>query len=116
MSLKELIANEKILQEYGITMRKGVPTLRFAEDIKVVGIDIDKGEMAVIPYDYDSISISELKEIILSYSLIGYLTEYSFEKEGWKDKLECVWLDTEEGIGLLETYSKYGAILILKLF
>ena len=116
MSLKELLQLKEVQDHFGITVKEEYPfraTLKFAEDMTIVGIDIDKNQVAVIPYHNGKIHNTDIREILLDYNIIDTL-ENNIE---WD--LECTWFENytnyeEESEYALNLYAETYSILILE--
>lgn len=121
MRLKELIQLKEVQDHFGIEIREEYPfraTLKFAEDISLVGIDIDKNRIAVVPYYDGNLHNIDIPEILCDYNIIDCLTPSQVERKEWD--LECTWLENdipyEEMSELeLEDLAKSHSILILEL-
>ena len=114
MNLQELLYNKSVQKHFGITIRDNVPTLKFAENIQVVGVNIGNNRMAIISNDIEKISIEDIREILLDFNIVTYLSDYELNGSDVWD-LHCIWLDEEESNLTITRYSESLAILVIEL-
>ena len=120
MSLKELLQLKEVQDHFGIVVREEYPfraTLKFAEDMAIVGVDVNNNRIAVIPYYNGNLCNIEVRDILVDYNIVDFITKYGVERKDWD--LECTWLENwsnyeEESYCELLHYAETSSIFILE--